>query len=317
MKIAVDAMGGDYAPKAVVDGAILAAQEFGPEVEIQLIGKKEIIEKLLSEHNFNGGNISVFHADEVIEMHEHPAKAVPAKPNASINIGFKLLATKQTNAFCSAGNTGAMMVGSLFGIKTIEGVLRPAIVGFVPKLNGSTGLILDIGANAECKPEFLDQFAEIGTLYSKHVLGISMPKVALMNIGEEEQKGTSVLQAAHQLLKNNTKITFIGNIEGRDLFNDKADVIVCDGFTGNVILKMAENFYDLAKHQGISNAYFDKFNYESVGGSPILGVNGNVIIGHGSSSPTAIKNMIRISLEMAKADIGKKIKEAYSIIKPN
>lgn len=317
MKIAVDAMGGDFAPEAVVKGAILAANEFGSDVHIQLIGKPDVITSLLTQNNYTGNSIEIIPASDVIDMSEHPAKAVQNKPDSSIVVGFKLLATRQTDAFCSAGNTGAMMVGSLFSVKAIEGILRPAIVGFVPKENGSTGLILDIGANAECKSEFLEQFAELGTAYSKFVLGINTPKVGLMNIGEEEQKGTTLLQATHQVLKANLRINFIGNIEGRDLFNDKADVIICDGFTGNVILKMAENMYEMAKNQKISNPFFDKLNYEAVGGSPILGVNGNVIIGHGSSSPLAIKNMIRIGTEMAKADISKKIREAFSAIKPN
>jgi glycerol-3-phosphate acyltransferase PlsX len=255
--------------------------------------------------------IHIVHADEVIGMGEHPTKAISQKPNSSISIGFHLLKEGKIDAFCSAGNTGAMLVGSMFSVKPIEGVLRPGIAGFIPKESGQFGVVMDVGANAECKPEVLAQFAVIGSLYSKYILGVENPKIGLMNLGEESEKGTILTLAAHQLIKQIETINFIGNVEGRDIFNDKADVIICDGFTGNIILKMAETFYDLVSHRNIDNPFFNMFNYEEVGGSPILGVNGNVIIGHGISSPKAIKNMLHQGYQLVKAEISDKIKQAY------
>ncbi|RYZ28138.1 MAG: phosphate--acyl-ACP acyltransferase, partial [Sphingobacteriales bacterium] len=208
---------------------------------------------------------------------------------------------------------GAHHHGAMFSVKAIEGILRPAIAGFVPKEDGSFGVILDVGANADCKPELLDQFGELGSLYAQHVLHIENPKVGLMNLGEEEGKGTIVTQPAYKLMKANTRFNFIGNIEGRDIFNDKADVVVCDGFTGNVVLKMAESIYDIMHSRGMKDEYFDRFNYEAVGASPILGVQGNVLIGHGVSSPLAIANMMELARQMIESDISEKIKNAYSV----
>ena len=313
MKIALDAMGGDFAPDAIIDGAIMATQRLEEDANIVLVGKKDVIESHLEKRNFTSSRISIVHADEVIEMGEHPTKALSQKPNSSINIGYQLLKTQAVDAFCSAGNTGAMMVGAMFSVKAVEGVLRPCIANMLPKTNGRTGVFLDVGANADCKPEVLEQFGEIGSLYAKYVLGIDNPKVGLMNMGEEEGKGTVVMQATHQLLKANTSINFIGNIEGRDLFNDRADVIVCDGFTGNVILKMAESIYDIMAEKNMPHdPFFDRFNYEAVGGSPILGVNGNVVIGHGVSSPVATANMLHLASQLVRANIPQHFKENYS-----
>ncbi|QSE96989.1 phosphate acyltransferase PlsX [Fulvivirga lutea] len=309
MKIALDAMGGDFAPDSTVKGAGLAAKELPEGVTLVLIGDENVINGKLEEFNINESNIEVFHASDVIDMGEHPTKALSQKPEASIPVGFGLLKKGLVNAFASAGNTGAMHVGAMFTIKTIEGIIRPGIAGFMPKEAGGFGVIMDVGANADCKPDVLHQFGQIASLYAKHVFEIEKPKVGLMNLGEEEQKGTLLTQAAHQLFKLDKSLNFIGNIEGRDLFNDKADVIVCDGFTGNVILKMAESFFDMLQTRNIKDPYFDRFNYEAIGGSPILGVNGNVVIGHGVSSPEAIKNMLLLSLKMAEANIHLKIKE--------
>ena len=312
MRIALDAMGGDFAPEATVEGAILASQQLADDVEIVLIGKEEVIRKELDKHGYSSTRISVVNASEVIEMGEHPTKALTQKPNSSIAVGYHLLKNKQIDAFSSAGNTGAMLVGAMFSVKAVEGVLRPSIASFVPKLSGGYGVILDVGANADCKPEVLEQFGELGSTYAKYVLGIENPKVGLMNLGEEEGKGTVITQAAHQLLKANKSINFIGNIEGRDLFNDKADVIVFDGFTGNIVLKMAESIYDIIKLKNVSDPYFDNFNYEAIGGSPILGINGNAVIGHGVSSPLAISNMLALSLKMAESNISERFKKTYS-----
>jgi phosphate acyltransferase len=292
MKIGIDAMGGDFAPEAIVEGVVMASSDLPENAHIVLIGKQDVINNLLSKYNYQGSQIEIVHAEEVVEMGEHPTKALSQKPHSSISIGFKLLKDKQIDIFCGAGNTGAMHVGALFSIKAIEGILRPAIVGFVPQKKGGHSIMLDIGANADCKPEVLEQFGVIGSIFAQHTFGIERPRVALMNIGEEEQKGSVIAQAAHQLLKDNSRIHFVGNMEGGDLFDDKADVIVTDGFTGNVLFKLAESFYIVAKERGIQDDYIDKMNYESVGGSSIIGVNGNVMIAHGISSAVAIKNMI-------------------------
>lgn len=302
-------MGGDFAPDSAVQGAGLASAELPNGCSLVLIGQQEIIQQKLDEYKIEADNIEIIHADDIIEMGEHPTKAFSTKPNASIPVGYALLKSGQIQAFSGAGNTGAMHVGAMFTIKTIEGIIRPGIAGFVPKEAGGFGVIMDVGANADCKPDVLYQFGMIGALYSKHVFGIGSPKVGLMNLGEEEQKGTLLTQAAHQLFKIDNKLNFVGNIEGRDLFNDKADVIVCDGFTGNVILKMAESFFDMIKARKINDPYFNRFNYEEIGGSPILGINGNVVIGHGVSSALAIKNMILLSVKMAESNIHLKIKE--------
>lgn len=309
MKIALDAMGGDFAPDCTVKGAELALQEMPDGAKIVLVGKQDVIQSKLQEHNINNPNIEIFNADELIEMGEHPTKAFSQKPSASIPVGYGLLRSGAVKAFCSAGNTGAMHVGAMFTIKAIEGIIRPGLASFIPKESGDFGVIIDVGANAECKPDVLSQFGEMGSLYAQHVFNIANPKVGLMNLGEEEQKGTPITQAAYQLFKLNTRLNFIGNIEGRDLFNDKADVVVCDGFTGNVILKMAESLYDLLEKRGIKDPYFDRLNYEAIGGSPILGINGNVVIGHGVSSAVAIKNMVLLSVRMAESNIHLKIKE--------
>lgn len=311
MKIALDAMGGDFAPQAAVDGAVLAAKALAGKAQIVLIGQEDAVRPLVAQHGSDAADLQVVSASQIIEMGEHPAKAYQQKQDSSIAVGYRLLAAGEVEAFCSAGNTGAMLVGAMFSVKAVPGVMRPAIANFVPKLHGGMGIMLDVGANAECKPEMLEQFGELGSLYAQYVLGIEKPKVGLMNLGEEEGKGTAITQAAHQLLKVNPHIHFIGNIEGRDLFNDKADVIVCDGFTGNVVLKMAESVYDVIAERNIHDPFLDKFNYEAVGGSPILGINDNAIIGHGVSTPLAICNMLLQGYQMAHSGIADQIKNTF------
>jgi len=310
MKIAIDAMGGDFAPEAIVEGTLLAGEALPADVQLILIGQEDVIRPLLHVPAFSTSVIEVIHASEVIGMAEHPTKALTQKPHSSIATGFHLLKEGKVDAFCGAGNTGAMMVGAMFSIKPLEGILRPTIASFYPKQSGGHGVILDIGANADCKPEVLEQFAELGRVYAMHVIGIDNPRVGLINIGEEEQKGNLLTQQTHQLLKANTRINFVGNIEGRDLFTDKADVLVCDGFTGNIILKMSESFYDIFHSRGIDDDFLNEFNYEAIGGSPILGVNGNVVIGHGISSPLAVRNMISLSAKMVESRVLSKIKQA-------
>jgi len=303
IKIGIDAMGGDFAPNAIVEGAVLATEHLSPEAKIVLIGKQPVIEAILKNSNYSGTSIEVVHADEVVEMGEHPTKALSQKPNSSISIGFKLLKEKTIDIFCSAGNTGAMHVGALFSIKAIEGISRPCIAGFVPQTNGEYAIMLDIGANADCKPEMLEQFGVIGSIFAKSAFNLEhSPRVALMNIGEEEQKGSLIAQNAHQLLKANRKINFVGNIEGSDMFTNAADVIVTDGFTGNALFKLGESLYEIAKSKGIEDEFIGRTNYESIGGSPIIGVNGNVMIAHGKSSANAIKNMVSWAQKQAETN---------------
>jgi len=311
MKIGLDIMGGDFAPQATILGAIAAHKALSADQQLVLIGDKDIALQLLHDNNFDPGHFEFQHTTEVIGMAEHPAKAVINKPGASISVGFKLLKEGAIDAFSSAGNSGAMLVGAMFSVKTIPGILRPAITSFIPKLNGGLGIIVDVGANADCKPEFLLQFGALGSLFSKNVYGIKKPKVALMNIGEEEEKGNMLCQAAYPLMKETNLFDFIGNVEGRDLFSDIADVYVCDGFTGNVILKLAESFYEAAHSRGIKDGFFERFNYETYGGSPILGVNAPVVVGHGISTPEAIKNMILLSKNMVESLLVDKIKRAF------
>ncbi len=313
MNIGIDAMGGDFAPEAIVKGSVLAAIDLPVGTNIILIGKELVIKDLLSKNNFTGSNIIIVDAQETIEMGEHPVKALQTKPNSSVGVGFKLLKTGEIDVFSSAGNTGAMMVGSLFSVKAIEGVQRPAIAGFAPQTNGKLAVMVDIGANADAKPEMLEQFGLLGSIFCKATTGEENPKVGLMNIGEEAEKGSLVAQQAYKLMKENSQINFIGNIEGKDFFKGKADVIVTDGFTGNILLKMGESLYGIMKDQGVRNDFLDKTNYEAVGGSPIIGINGNVVIAHGASSPTAIKNMVYLCQQMVESKVTEKIKEAMRI----
>ncbi|RYF12131.1 MAG: phosphate acyltransferase PlsX, partial [Flavobacteriales bacterium] len=276
-----------------------------------LIGDTQQIKPLLIEQGFDPELFEYVHTDEVIGMGEHPTKAIVQKPNSSIAVGFQMLKEGKLDSFASAGNSGAMLVGAVFSVKTIAGILRPCLTSIVPKLKGGLGLMLDVGANADCKPEFLQQFGILGSLYAEHVMQIENPKVALMNIGEEDEKGNMLSLAAFPLMKESNQFNFVGNVEGRDLFNDKADVIVCDGFTGNVMLKLAESFYVITIKKGLKDEFFDRFNYENYGGSPVLGVNAPVLIGHGISSPLAIKNMIFQSRDMITSNLVGKIQAAF------
>ncbi len=311
MKIGLDIMGGDYAPKAIVLGAIAAHQSLSPDQHLVLIGDTKQIKPLLSEHGFNPDHFEYVHTDEVIGMGEHPTKAILQKPNSSISVGFQLLKEGKIDSFASAGNSGAMLVGAVFSVKTIPGIIRPCLCTIVPKLKGGKGLLLDVGANADCKPDTLLQFGILGSLYAEHIMQIDSPKVALMNIGEEDEKGNMLSLATFPLMKETDLFNFVGNVEGRDLFNDKADVIVCDGFTGNVMLKLAESFYVLTIKKGLKDEFFDRFNYENYGGSPVLGVNAPVLIGHGISSPEAIKNMVFQSRDMITTGLVAKIQAAF------
>ena len=309
--IGLDMMGGDFAPLEAVKGVVAFISEATNTTQLVLIGDEEKIKTLVYDYHLPESCYSIVDAPQIIEMHEHPTKALKEKPQSSIAVGFKLLAGGKIDAFISAGNTGAMMVGALFSIKTIEGVLRPTIGAYIPRENGSLGLLVDVGLNADCKPENLNQFATLGSLFAEHILKINNPKTGLVNLGEEEGKGNILAQAAYTLLKENNHINFIGNIEGRDILMDKSDVMVCEGFTGNVVLKLAESVYDIVKRRNIKDEHFERFNFETYGGIPLLGVAKPVIIGHGISSSTAFKNMIKIAARMIETDLSGKIKECF------
>lgn len=312
MKIGIDVLGGDFAPEANLSGAILAQKELPDDVTIVLLGDRDQISSGLLSLGGNVEDFEIVHAPDCITMEDHPTRAIPQKPNSTIAVGFDLLAKKEIQAFASTGNTGAMLVGAIYKINTIPGVIRPCITSTLPQIDGSKSILLDVGSNADCKADVLYQFAVLGALYAKNVYGIENPRVALLNIGEEESKGNLLTLAAHKLMAESDDINFIGNIEGRDIFFGKADVVVCDGFTGNVVLKEAEGIYTLMKMRGIQDEYFDRFNYENYGGTPILGVKGNVIIGHGISNNIAVKNMILHSFEVAQSGLATKVNEAFS-----
>jgi glycerol-3-phosphate acyltransferase PlsX len=312
MRIGLDISGGDFAPKATIDGALLAREVLSNDVTIALLGDEELIRTEFANRGKDFQGFEVIHAPEVITYHDHPTKAIPRKPNSSIAIGFDLLAKEYLDVFASTGNTGAMLVGAMYKLNTVPGIFRPCITSTLPSLDGSQAILLDVGSNADCKADVLYQFAVLGALYSQHVHGVENPRVALLNIGEEDSKGNLLTIAAYKLLSESDELNFSGNIEGRDLFTGVADVIVCDGFTGNIVLKEAEGIYNLMRKRGIRDEYFDRFNYENYGGTPILGVKGNAVIGHGISNDIAIKNMLLHSYEVAASGLATKINDAFN-----
>lgn len=305
MKIALDIMGGDYAPEQALLGVCRYFDEVkDPSVHLLLVGDPAAADPFMSQLAPFEGRYTLVPATEVIGMHEHPTKALKEKPDSSIAVGFGALARGKADAFISAGNTGAMMVGAMYTVKTIEGIMRPTIASPLPRMDGGFNFLLDVGINADCKPEHLVQFAAMGSLYVEHVLGKKNPTVGLLNIGEEEGKGNILAQATYPLLKEAGNINFAGNVEGRDLFGNKADVIVCEGFVGNVAMKMAETFHEmLVEQRGIKDPFLDNFNYEVYGGTPVLGINSPVIIGHGISSALAFRNIIDVARKIVASDL--------------
>jgi len=300
VKIGVDVLGGDFAPQAVLEGVSLMLKDLPENAGLVLFGnEQDIAAHPCSTHP----RVSIHHAPEKVLMNDHPTRVLSTKPDSSIVRGMYAIKNNEINGFCSAGNTGAMLVSSLYIVNAIPGVIRPAIASVLPKISGGTGLIIDVGANADCKPDVLYQFAVMGSWYSQHVLNVKNPKVALLNIGEEPEKGNLLAQSAYRLMQDTTDFNFVGNVEGRNLFSDFCDVIVCDGFTGNVVLKQAESMYNILLQRGLRDDFLDRFNYEMYGGTPILGVNAPVVIGHGISSPLAIRNMIFHTLDVVKADL--------------
>lgn len=311
MKIGFDIMGGDYAPKEAILGAINALNELKNGEKLVLIGDEEQAKAMLKSNGVDPGIFEFVHTTEIIGMGEHPTKAISQKKDSSIAVGFKLLATKKIDAFISAGNTGAMLVGAMFSVRAVEGVIRPSITTLIPRPNGKFGLLLDVGANADCRPDVLYQFGILGSLMMKHVYGIQDPRVGLLSIGEEKEKGNLVTISTHQLMEESAPFHFIGNVEGRDFLSDKADVIVCEGYTGNIVLKTFESVYYVMKKRGINDEYFDSLNYENYGGTPILGINAPVIIGHGISNAKAFKNMILSARDVVNSKLVDIIRESF------
>ena len=312
MRIGIDIFGGDYAPEATVLGSILAAQKIPPDAQIVLIGDEKIITSICTREGFDINRFEIVHTPEFIGMGDFPARAFAQKPLSSIVLGFKMLAQGKIDGFASAGNTGAMMVGATQVIKAVPGVIRPCITASMPRPGEHPMLILDVGLNPDCRPDVLHQYAILGNIYARHVLHISEPRIGLLNIGSEEEKGNLLTKASFQLMKDTKDFFFAGNVEGNDLFSDKADVIICDGFVGNVIIKEAEAFYTMIRKRNIHDEFFDKFNFENYGGTPVLGINAPVVIAHGISNEIAIENMILHTVDVVRGKICEKIKEAFT-----
>lgn len=324
MKIVLDAMGGDNAPMVEVEGVIQAIEEFGHE--IVLVGDEARVKEGLRKFNYNSAKLSIKHASEVIEMDEPAAISVRRKRDSSIVVGMDLLKKAQADAFVSAGNTGAVVCAATLSLRLLPGIERPGIAIIMPSV-ADTSLIIDVGANINPKPIHLLQYGIMADAYSRYILQKSNPTVGLLSIGEEESKGTEFIKEAHTLLSE-SKLNFIGNIEGRDIYAGKAEIILCDGFVGNVILKISESVADtimqLLKQEikssiiatvgaALSSSAFGvlkkKMDYSEYGGAPLLGVDGRCIISHGSSTAKAIKNAIRVAAEFVSRDVNKHIVE--------
>ncbi len=328
MKIIVDAMGGDHAPRVVIEGAVAAVKEY--KIEVGLVGDEAKIKSLLKKARYDGSNISIYPAQEVIEMFESAAASVRKKRNSSIVVGVNLVREGQGDAFSSAGNTGAVVCAATLGLGLLPGIERPGIAIVAPTLKGIS-LIIDVGANIDPKPTQLLQSGIMADAYFRYILNRANPTVGLLNIGEEDVKGTEFIRETHELLKKSS-LNFIGNVEGKDLFTGKCDIIICDGFVGNIALKVSESAMEamqvFLKRHLLSNPlgklglvflktslsrFKKELDYAEYGGAPLLGVNGVVIIGHGRSNAKAIKNAIRVAKEEVERKFNEKILEA---IKP-
>jgi glycerol-3-phosphate acyltransferase PlsX len=313
MRIGVDAMGGDYAPLHVVLGAIQVVDQLSPGSEITLFGNERKIKEICRSQHFDSDRFGIVSSSQVIEMGEHPVKAFQQKQNSSIVVGFHALQKGEIDSFSSAGSTGAMLMGAQSILKTIKGVSRPCISTEFPVQTGGSALLLDVGLNADCRPDNLLEFGILGSTYAQSIMGFSRPRVALLNMGEEPEKGSLFAREAYKLMEGNPYFHFVGNIESTQLFTGAiADVIVTDGFSGNIVIKQAEAMFQLLKDFGFCNPFFDRFDYEVYGGAPVLGINAPVVIGHGASSPRAIAHMILKSEATFTAGLVQKIKEAIS-----
>ncbi len=308
MRIGLDVMGGDYAPGAILEGAIDALGHLSSDERIVLVGDNTVILEKLKDEGVNYSLFDIVHATDVIGMGEHPARSFAHKDESSISIGYKALKKGEIDGFCSAGNTGAMLVGASYSVNVIPGVFRPALATLLPTTDNRYSVILDVGLNPDSKPDVLLQYARLGSIYAKYVLNIADPTVGLLNIGEEESKGSLAVKAAYELLKDNSLVNFRGNLEASALFTaDMTDVLVCDGFAGNIVIKQAEAFYSIYRSRGLKDDFFDKLDFENVGGTPVVGINANVVIGHGISKRKAIMNMILQTRDVVKADLAQKI----------
>jgi glycerol-3-phosphate acyltransferase PlsX len=307
MNIGVDIMGGDYAPDAIIDGAILALPLLDSADRLFLFGEDKLIREKLQCRDTDPDHFTIIEAPDVIGMSEQPIKAFKQKPDSTISKGFYYLKEGTIDAFCSAGNSGAMVVGSMYSIEAIEGVIRPCTAVVLPKENGGSTFLLDIGTNPDPKPEMMYQFGVLGSFFARHVYGVQDPRVGLLNIGEEAEKGNLLTQAAYKLMKDSDHYNFVGNIEGRDILKDIADVVVTDGFTGNVLLKQLESMYELLKNRNLYDSFVERMNYENFGGTPILGIKSTVVVGHGISNDKAIKNMILLTKNVHEANLSLKI----------
>ena len=313
MRIGIDIMGSDFAPEIPVQGVLLAQKELDTSlIEMVLFGKADLIKSALLKEGGNPDDFEIVDCSEVVEMKDSPLKALREKRNSSISIGFGMLVEKKIDGFAGAGNTGAMMAGAMLSVKNVPGVIRPCVISFKPKENGECNVLLDVGSNADCKPDVMYQFGTLGSLYSHHILKVDNPRIGLLNLGKEKGKGNLLTQATFELMEGSKDFNFIGNVEGNNIFDDDTDVIVTDGFTGNVVLKSMERIYGLLKKRGFVDDFIQKLDYQSFGGSPILGVNSPVVVGHGSSAPEAIKNMIKLTQSMIEADLCGKTREAFN-----
>jgi phosphate acyltransferase len=311
MRIGLDVMGGDFAPESIIEGAGDSLKRLSVNENLVLIGDEPSILRKLREMHIEPSKFEIVHTSQVIEMADHPAKAFSQKKDSSIAVGYGMLKNGALDGFCSAGNTGAMLVGASYTVNMIPGVLRPALVMVLPCVDDRDSVILDVGLNPDCKPDVFLQYGILGSIYAKYVLGTDNPTVGLLNIGQEETKGTPAVKAAYELMKDYPGLNFVGNIEGNALFRETmTDVIVCDGFVGNVILKMGEAFHHLYKIRNLKDAYFDRLDWENIGGTPIVGINANVVIGHGISKRKAIMNMVLQTRGVVHANLAQKIKEA-------
>ncbi len=332
MRVAVDAMGGDRAPSEPVAGAVLAARELG--IPVTLVGPRDIVAAELARHDHRTLAIDIVDAPETIGMAEHPVEAVRQRPDASLNVGVRLVRNGTADGFVSAGNSGAAVVAGLFGLGRIPGVDRPALATVFPTIKGQC-LVLDVGATTDCRPAHLLQFAVMGESYARLVLGVHAPRVGLLSNGEEETKGNALVLEAHRLIKT-TDLRFVGNIEGKDLPRGTADVIVCDGFVGNVALKLAEGIGELtftllreeiaASPIGMLGALLvrpalrrikHRVDYQEYGGAPLLGINGVVIVAHGRSAARAMRNAIRVAAQSAAVRLPETLAASLPVIGEN
>jgi glycerol-3-phosphate acyltransferase PlsX len=311
MRIGLDVMGGDFAPQAIIEGAADSLRHLSSDDKLVLIGDKDSIHNKLAEMKTNLSHLEIIHTTQVIEMGDVPSKAYSQKQDSSIAVGYRMLKNNEIDGFCSAGNTGAMLVGASYTVNVIPGVIRPALALIVPSTDNRHSVMLDVGLNLDSKPDVLLQYGILGSIFAEYVLEIKNPVVKLLNIGEEESKGTPSIKAAYELMKDHAQLNFKGNIEANGLFRETMpDVIVCDGFVGNVILKQTEAFHHIYKSRNLKDSYFDSLDFENIGGTPIVGINANVVIGHGISKRKAIMSMILQTSAVVHANLAQKIKEA-------